>query len=1328
MSGLREEPRAAELGSSPSPSRGAAPLSMAARQQAMVAGLLDAFVEHARRIAEADAALASELAAADAALERSLQQAEAHTGRRDAWAEEEYERLAAEISEKHDRRSGAAWAAYESTLAGATRTFERTRATIEEKASEAIWLAETEVESAVPLARKTFETVRGQVAAQRTRLGEFESTGKSWIGKLAPKGGDAAETSDQPASESAVTGDPKSKDIDAGLHEVLAALQAMRTRAISRIVRSGGALITPVLLGGAGAAAGGFAMGWHGVWPIVGGGAGVVLGLGAAVPMVGAARKQQRADYVEFAGAAARCRALCDRVETNAATTRDREIEDVTERSRAHKAKAKQDAAAALAANEKQRDETIAAAESSRDEQLAEADRRRDRATGELEAKAAEIRARAGESREQAVARARQAHAERTEAARADYAAERASAEDALHTAAVKCADTADRVATFTAKHAPEWASDVWSAWVPPHDPAGGVPLGALRVDGTADLTDLPDAIPAAVPPCLSVPAMLDLPGDASLLVEAAPEDRAAAIQFVQAFMLRLFTTVPPGRLRMTMLDPVGLGQSFAGFMRLADYPPATGGGSLVGARIWTEESHIERRLTDLTEHMENVIQKYLRRDFASIEAYNAVAGEIAEPYRVLVAADFPVAFNEAAARRLASVLDSGPRCGVYTVLLVDPEAKMPPGINLRELERTLTTVRFKHGRAHIAGEPRERAIFIPAQPPEDALTSRLLDAVGEAARDAKRVEVSIEALMPEPGKWWTGSTAEEVVVPVGRAGAARNQEFRLGKGTRQHALIAGKTGSGKSTLLHVLVTGLALWHSPDEIEFYLVDFKKGVEFKSYAEQALPHARAVAIESDREFGLSVLRKLDAELAERGERFRAAGVQDVAGWREARPSEPLPRIMLVIDEFQEFFTEDDTVAQDAAGLLDRLVRQGRAFGIHVVLGSQTLSGAYTPARSTIGQMGVRVALQCSEADSYLILDEDNGAARLLSRPGEAIYNDSGGLIEGNSPFQTAWLGGGKRDKLLRAIAEHARTQGVHRPPPILFEGNAPADPAVNTALTEALEGSAPTALPKAPPVWLGDPVAIAPPVHTVLRRQSGSNVLFVGQQADSTVSMLEAVVISTAAQHAARGPASAKFMLVEGTPEDDPLSRRLPALLDALPHEHRAAGWRDVADVLSEAGAELDRREGDQLADEPTWVVIINAVQRIRALRGGGDDFGFSFGGGDSDTGERPGTILARLLREGPGLGIFVLCSCDTAGNLSRTFDRSSVAEFGSRVLHQMSANDSATLCESTDASKLGLNRALLYLDDQGTTAKFRPYGSVDGAWAMDAARQIATRR
>src|SRR5205823_14239739 len=145
-----------------------------------------------------------------------------------------------------------------------------------------------------------------------------------------------------------------------------------------------------------------------------------------------------------------------------------------------------------------------------------------------------------------------------------------------------------------------------------------------------------------------------------------------------------------------------------------------------------------------------------------------------------------------------------------------------------------------------------------------------------------------------------------------------------------------------------------------------------------------------------------------------------------------------------------------IAQDASLLMDRLVRQGRAFGLHVLLGSQTLGGAYTLARSTIDQMAVRIALQCSETDAHLILSHDNSAARLLSRPGEAIYNDANGLVEGNNPFQIVWLSDERREFYLEKVHGLAETKRLTTPEPqIVFEGNAPADASRNPHLNRLL---------------------------------------------------------------------------------------------------------------------------------------------------------------------------------------------------------------------------------------------------------------------------------
>jgi hypothetical protein len=539
---------------------------------------------------------------------------------------------------------------------------------------------------------------------------------------------------------------------------------------------------------------------------------------------------------------------------------------------------------------------------------------------------------------------------------------------------------------------------------------------------------------------------------------------------------------------------------------------------------------------------------------------------------------------------------------------------------------------------------------------------------------------------------------------------------MKLGRGVAQHALIAGKTGSGKSTLLHVLVTNLALWYSPDDVEFYLVDFKKGVEFKTYATHLLPHARAIAVESDREFGLSVLHRIDAELARRGEMFRKLGVQDLAAYR-SESGQKLPRTLLIIDEFQEFFSEDDKLAQEASLLLDRLVRQGRAFGIHVLLGSQTIGGTSGLARSTIGQMAVRIALQTSEADSQLILGDANSAARLLSRPGEAIYNDAGGLVEANSPFQISWLPDEQREVYLQRISEKSR--GKNHPEPIVFEGNAPADITRNKNLAAAIDGAAPSS--SAPLIWLGEPVAIKDPTAIAMRQQSGSNVLIIGQQEEAAMALTAGALISLASQH--RG---ATFYLLDGTPADSSLAGVLAQVAGVVPLEVKQVEWRSVGEAIAEIHGEMQRRQTAEQSEQPSIYLLIYGLQRYRMLRRSEESFSYSVD--DAAKAPQPDKLFAEILREGPALGIHVITWVDTPASLERTLERGTLREFDNRVLFQMSAADSSNLIDSPTANKLGFHRALLFSEERGVMEKFRPYALPPRQWLETIRAEFANRK
>jgi hypothetical protein len=635
----------------------------------------------------------------------------------------------------------------------------------------------------------------------------------------------------------------------------------------------------------------------------------------------------------------------------------------------------------------------------------------------------------------------------------------------------------------------------------------------------------------------------------------------------------------------------------------------------------------------------------------------------------------------------------------------------MPRDFNLADLEQVAFNLSWENNR--FAPDDADLSPF-PLKldtPPTPAEVAALVNRVGEASRDAARVEVPFNFIMPTPEKVWAGSTARGFDVPIGRAGATGRQLFSVGRGTAQHALVAGKTGSGKSTLLHALIMNLALHYNPDEAELYLIDFKKGVEFKTYAEHQLPHARVVAIESEREFGMSVLQRLDGILRERGESFRQAGVNDLPGFREAHPEVRCPRILLVVDEFHEFFVEDDKLAQECALLLDRLVRQGRAFGVHILLGSQSLGGAFSLARSTIDQMAVRIALQCSEADAQLILSKDNTAARLLNRPGDAIYNDANGLVEGNDPFQVVWLGDDKREALLNDLHQRATHSGRTYPAPLVFEGSAAADITEMQALNQLIETPL-ESIPAGPPVlFLGDPVAIKDPTVAVFRPQSGANLLMLGQHEESGLALMAAGLVSLAARY--RTAAGRPITVIDGTPDDSEYAGYLHNAAEALGLPNAVVDRQTMNAALSELAAEFARRQSGETSDRTPRFLLVHGLHRLRELRKAEDDYGF---GRKADKVATPGDNFLTLLREGPPFGMHVIVWCDSLTNLQRAVDRQGLREFVLRVLFQMSASDSSHLLDSPIANRLSKSRALYAEEGGERPEKFRPFGVPHGSW------------
>ncbi|MBM4112816.1 MAG: cell division protein FtsK [Phycisphaerae bacterium] len=1295
-------------------------------------------IDHERR-------LLAELVAGSAARAAALRHAsefEASERKRNELAHTE---RMAEIAAERERRTSEAIATRDRVVAETEATFasemmrlarkremavaqarakaEEARQAAQRAHDEAIWLAESVYEGAEGKPRADYEKLREEITTQKAELEAVEQQAAVLVRRYRQRVPSRAGADEALRSEAAANPPLTMTTSTAIVRSQLAELRGLKIPGLFR----GPILLVPwMLVTGASLVAAGLLSSWSDALLLAATAVGVTLLLAAVVVALWfAARRQVLNAWAPLSRAVSAFAAAAEaEIERAAGERADKERQLVATR-----------------------DEETAKARAALAPRLSEVSSIEVQALTQIEEQIPGRRRKISETREHAVSTAKKraeeelakavadhdsqksAELARVAARRAEIAASversRADAVRAWRELQQRSLETVRALERADHARSPRWDDDRWKRWEPPRTFAPAARIGSIAID----LASIPEALPKE--PELAwpldgassrflLPVTLSLPDRSSLLVECGPEARDQAIGTLQAAMMRLLTGLPPGKAHLVVLDPVGLGQSFAGFMHLAD-----ASAKLVGDRIWTESRHIEQRLSDLTEHMETVIQKYLRDEFPTIQHYNEQAGELAEPYRFLVVADYPANFSEVAANRLNSIVGSGARCGVFTLILRDVRRELPPTADLALLRRDPVRIEWRKDRLVLA-EAELDALPIELDPaPPAELVIGTMRTVGEAAVDAGRVEVPFAVIAPKTEKLWSESSAGILRVPLGRTGATKLQSLVLGEGTKQHVLIAGKTGSGKSTLLHALITNTALWYGPDEVEMFLVDFKKGVEFKTYAEHSLPHARAIAIESDREFGLSVLQGLDGELKRRGDLYRELGVQDLKGFRAARPKEPMPRVLLIVDEFQELFIEDDKVAQDASLLLDRLVRQGRAFGMHVILGSQTLGGAYSLPRTTMGQMAVRIALQCNEADAQLILSDDNTAARLLGRPGEAIYNDAGGLVQGNSPFQIVWLSDKIRDEWLerctKAIAA-APKRRTTTAPPIVFEGNVPADIADNPLLADALAAKswpAASASVAAPRAWLGEPISIKEPSAALFRRQNGANVVAVGQQDDAAAAVMSAALISLAAQCS---PERSKIVLLDGLPADDPFAGSLARIAKRLPHSVDAPAYREADDAIRRVAEEVGARTSATGAEPPPTFLLIHALHRFRSLRRE-EDYGFSSG----DAPATPAALFAAILRDGPAVGVHVITWVDTLASLHRVVDRASLREFDQRVLFQLSATDSSTLIDSPAATRLGANRALLYSEEQGTLEKFRPYRMPSDEWLTAFERTLRAR-
>ncbi|MEU3456109.1 FtsK/SpoIIIE domain-containing protein [Micromonospora sp. NPDC006766] len=706
---------------------------------------------------------------------------------------------------------------------------------------------------------------------------------------------------------------------------------------------------------------------------------------------------------------------------------------------------------------------------------------------------------------------------------------------------------------------------------------------------GSRALTDapVPVRLGEAVTPQGGFPAVVPLAGGTHLAVDTDARDpRVAAL--LRALVLRLVATGPAGGVRVVGLDPAALGTAFLPLRPLLDagvLAPAAGTDAEIVALLDDAERHART-----AQHDARPDQRLL----------------------LIVAASAPAPRELA---RLAALTHAGPAAAVCVLLAgLPPDTPAEPAPPLGATTRLRLTDRY----AHVGDPPNApfshdgtglaAPVLLDGDPPAESVRAL----AGHLAAATRRDEaLHVADLLPE--RRWAESSATGLRTVIGRAG--RQPAIVAFDDATPHWLVGGRTGAGKTVFLLAALYSLAARYSPAELQLYLLDFKEGVSFTEFVPTErdpswLPHARAVGIESDREYGLAVLRELRRELGRRAATLKRHGVTKLADLpRDGR----VPRIVAVIDEFHVLLAGNDSVAREAVALLEELARKGRSYGVHLVLASQSMSGIealYGKADAVFGQFPLRVALPGGNG----VLDPLNDAAGALP-VGSAVLNTAAGAPGANTTIRFPDAHAGAADiAALRHELWQARPAGSRAP--AVFRGYDPAHVEQDPTYAGLRPGGR-------------RPLALAGRTVDV----DGSTALFtldatpgrhLGVVGTSPVGadVLRAATLGLARQHA---PGEARFLLAPLVAAADETADETAAALTHAGHtviQLDPAGLREQVIALAAPAAPPTGR---------TYLVVFG-VDAASAVLGRADPTTFRSALDD----------LRTVLREGPGHGVHLL--------------------------------------------------------------------------------------
>ena len=511
----------------------------------------------------------------------------------------------------------------------------------------------------------------------------------------------------------------------------------------------------------------------------------------------------------------------------------------------------------------------------------------------------------------------------------------------------------------------------------------------------------------------IEVPIIIDFINKNNLLFEFDSinvDNKQKINQHIDHIIAKQLLTIKLKKIKFIFIDPIDLGGNFKNFTPLHK--------DFWGGEFYCKPREISDVIDRLIRIFQNVQNKYLHNEFATLKEYNIKNKDVNEPYYFVVIYDFPEGFTDETLKLLIKIIKNGPKVGIHVILVANKNKPISNSYKSLDCEQFLEETKNNFiNYSNLFSELKFKfdTLFEPVSIKELVnYTNNILPLFDIDSVDFEsHTDINKEIT-------WNETAYEKLTVDIGKSGS-EIQKFELNNKEQSQGILIGKPGSGKSNLLHVIICSLIYKYSPADVEIHLIDFKEGVEFNFY-NQKIPHIKTLAIEANRSYGFEILDLIYKQFEQRGEEFKNKNARSIEEYHQKEPNKKIPRIFLIIDEFQEFFKENDHIKQQVETIFDFIIRKGRSLGINMLLSTQSLT-RYSLQESTLHLIGLRMSMMTSKDNGDRLFDSNNKAYLDIIKVGQGLYNSENGMSRGNSFFQTFLIDESTIIKIINKVTNH-----------------------------------------------------------------------------------------------------------------------------------------------------------------------------------------------------------------------------------------------------------------------------------------------------------------